>query len=170
MRLLNLKHKLVKLFLSLVALIFISTGFISITGCNGNVQIPDIPENKWVVIGFEYEKKYITNYEQCIYQYSESSGWPLSPKCFKINLLNILNENVECRVESYLTSDMGFSGYSYKISGDVLYIHLRADKYPFFYDGEVSVKITDKKINNINKIILWDLEEEERLIIWERDT
>jgi len=63
----------------------------------------------------------------------------------------------------------GVSYYEYKISGSNLYLHLKAGHYPHFAEtGMIDIKIKNKRMKDIEKIILWDEDEENCRTIWVR--
>ena len=80
------------------------------------------------------------------------------------------NNCVEYNGAVTLMADVHLSLFSYKIIDDTLYLHLRADLYPYYADSSVHVnfKIEDKRIKSVKQVVLWDEIEGNHVKVWDK--
>ena len=138
----------------LIAIIII--GIFVLNGCK------KVTSDGWI-IGFEYEGK---NEELS----AADLGYFSSPELFLDSNVKVTDNYVEYKARMILT-EMGFSGYSYKIENKTLFINLYADLIPYHAeDRTVDIKIKDKNIKGIDAVVLWDQIGGNHVAVWKRET
>ena len=133
---------------------------IIVIGVFGLNSCKKVTSDGWI-IGFEYDGKSDE-------LNAADLGYFSSPDLFLDSSVIVTDNCVEYRAQMILTG-MGFSGYSYKISNDTLFINLYADLIPYHAEGRtVDIKIKDKNIKNIDEVALWDQNGENHVTVWKR--
>jgi hypothetical protein len=82
--------------------------------------------------------------------------------------VNVIDDYVEYQGE-ILSSSLGFSEYSYWISENILFIVIQANLIPDYAEtGKIDIRIEDKRICDISRVVLYDINEDHHETVWGR--
>lgn len=139
-----------------------------------NIKIQDdrIRKVNKVVVGAEYDtyKQVIWDRENGFLGLNGGMGANMTVTSMTNSFVYVKDDCIE--YGGYVMSDIwGFSGYSYKILENILYIHPEINDGDYFNTWKcwLHIVIQDDNIRNINTIILGKEDDKNKKIIWDRE-